>query len=80
LFGFLSNSWFDIDRDELEVVLVVAVCAWLAEAEFEFACFSETAILGSDAECEAGGWVVFLDEVALISAPAAGAVCQLVSS
>jgi len=59
------------------VVLVVAVCAWLAE--FEFAAFSETAILGSDAEWEAGGWG-FLDEVALFSAPAAGAVCQLVSS
>ena len=54
MFGFLSKSWFDIDRDELEVVLVVAVCAWLAE--FEFAAFSETAILGSDAECAAGGW------------------------
>ena len=54
MFGFLSKSWFDIDRDELEVVLVVAVCAWLAE--FEFAAFSETAILGSDAEWEAGGW------------------------
>lgn len=77
MFGFLSKSWFDIDRDELEVVLVVAVCAWLAE--FEFAAFSETASLGSDAECAAGGWG-FLDEVALISAPAAGAVCQLVNS
>jgi hypothetical protein len=42
----------DIDRDELEVVLVVAVCPWLL---LEFACLSE-AILGSDAEFEADGW------------------------
>jgi len=75
LFGFLSKSWLDIDRDELEVVLVVAVCPWLL---LEFACLSE-AILGSDAEFEADGWG-FLDEVVSVSAPAAGALCQLVSS
>ena len=48
----MSKSWLDIDRDELEVVLVVAVCPWLL---LEFACLSE-AILGSDAEFEADGW------------------------
>jgi len=73
---FLSKSWLDIDRDELEVVLVVAVCPWLLLELV--ACLSE-AILGSDAEFEADGWG-FLDEVVSVSAPAAGALCQLVSS